>query len=124
MRRTLSALLLSSMLLTAAAYASDDVSASTPRVSTGITPPKVLTRLTIAPPDVMSGHSHLSAGMVAVSFTVDETGQPRNIQILKGSDAYWNARIVAAVQNLRYQPASLNNRPVAMVVNLNVNINE
>jgi TonB family protein len=61
---------------------------------------------------------------VAVSFTVDETGQPRDIQVLKGADPYWNARITAAVQNLRYQPASLNNRPIAMVVNLNINVNE
>jgi TonB family protein len=124
MRRTLSGLLLSSMLLTAAAYASDDVSASTPKVSTGVTPPKVLTQLTITAPDAMGGHSRPQSNMVAVTFTVDETGQPRNIQILKGSDPYWDARIAAAVQNLHYAPATLNNRPIAMVVNLNINISE
>ena len=122
MRRTLSALLLSSMLLTAAAYASDDVSASTPRVSTGITPPKILNSLSLTTLDTSTGHSHPLSDVIAVSFTVDETGQPRNIQILKGSDPYWNARIAAAVQNLRYQPASLNNHPIAMVVNLNIDL--
>jgi hypothetical protein len=124
MRRTLSGLLLSSMLLTAAAYASDDVSASTPQVSTGITPPKVIAPLTIAKPSAFSGNTLPVNSMVAVTFTVDEMGQPHDIQIVKGAGPYWDMQIANAVQNLRYHPATLNNRPVAMVVHLNINLSE
>ena len=122
MRRTLATgLLLSSMFLTAAAYASDDVSASTPRVSTGVTPPQVLNSIRLAP-DQMIGHTHPADSIISVSFMVDEKGQPRDIQVLKGSDPYWNSLVTSAVQNLRYRPATLNNRPVAMAVKLNINI--
>lgn len=123
MRRTLSTLLLSSMLFTAAAYASDDASASTPRVSTGVTPPEIIKPLSIRASDQTSSHPLPIGSMIAVSFIVDETGTPKNIQILKGSDPYWNSVIASAVQNLRYRPASINHHPVAMGVNLNVNLN-
>jgi hypothetical protein len=126
MRRTLiTGLLLSSMLFTAAAYASpssDSASASTIRVSTGVTPPQVLAPLSLAQTVSLGGPTHPANPLITVSFTVDETGHTRNIQIVKGSDPYWNARVANAVQNLHYRPASMNNEPVAMDVTLNVTI--
>jgi hypothetical protein len=123
MRRTLATvLLLSSFVFTAAAYASDDVSASTPRVSTGVTPPQLLNSLNVTVPDPTTGHSMPADSSISVSFKVDETGQPRDIRILKGVDPFWNARVANAVQNLHYRPAMMDNQPVSMVVNLDVTL--
>lgn len=126
MHRTVaSSLLLSSLLFTAAANASpsgNDAPASTPRVSTGITPPVALNSLVLAGNDFPNGRALPADTLVTVSFTVDESGHPRDIQLLKGADAYWNSQILSALENLRYRPATLDNQPVEMTVNMNINL--
>jgi hypothetical protein len=114
-------LLLSSLLFTAAAYASPpsgDSSAPARRVSTGIVPPKLLDSLSINLPD-QAADSNIPAGtQIRVAFVVDEKGQPRDIRVLDGYDLIWNARAVAAVSNLHYVPASLDNQAIPMNMNL------
>ena len=127
MRRTLSGLLLSSMFLTAAAYASpasDDVSASTLPVSTGVIPPRALNTLNITRPSGFTGYPTPVNSMITVTFTVNEAGEPRDIQIVKGANPYWNSSVAHAVQNLRYQPATMNHLAIPVVVKLNVNLTQ
>lgn len=121
MRRTIiSTALFSSMLFTAAAYASPppgQTSAPTFPVSTGITPPEVLNTLNIKFPD--QNTRPVPAGtQISLSYVVDENGQPRNIQVVHGYDLVWNARAAEAVSKLRYRPASLDNQPIPMGMNL------
>ena len=127
MRRTLAtSLLLSSLFISAVAHASspsDDAIASTPQVSTGVVPPQVLNSLDIGSSSGPGVPALTAGSLVELSYTVDESGRPRDVRIIKGVDAYWNARIVGAVLNLRYKPATMDHQPVSMGVKLEVNIN-
>ena len=127
MRRTIaSSVLFSSLLFTAAAYASpppDDAAASTTlRVSTGVTPPQPIDSLKLVASDSLSATPIPANARIKVSFIVDEKGQPRNIQVVKGYDSLWNARAVEAVSKLHYRPASIDNQTIPMAVNLVITI--
>lgn len=128
MRRPLvSALLYSSFAFAFAAVAnasppSNVASAQTHRVSTGVTPPQLLNSLQLTFPDPQSAHALATGNRVSVSFLVDEKGQIQNIRVVQGIDAIWNARIVDAVRKLHYRPATMDNEPVPMAVNLNINL--
>lgn len=127
MRRTIiSTILSSSLLLTAAAFASppaSDSAALTRHVSTGITPPRLLDSLNFQLPQSVSDLNALSGIQISVSFVVDEKGQPRDIHIVQGYNPIWNSIAVAAVSKLHYVPASLDNQAVPMGVNLVINLN-
>lgn len=122
MRRTItSTVLLSSLLFTAAAYASPpagDMPAPTRRVSTGITPPKLLDNLSITMPEQSAATNIPDHTQIAVSYVVDEKGEPRDIRVVQGYDILWNARAVDAVSRLHYRPAMLDNQPIPMGMNL------
>jgi Gram-negative bacterial TonB protein C-terminal len=122
MRRTITGtLLFSSLLFTAAAYASPpsgDSSASARRVSTGIVPPKLLDSLSINLPDQTAGTNIPAGTQIRVAFVVDEKGQPHDIRVVQGYDLIWNARAVDAVSKLHYRPASLDNQSIPMNMNL------
>lgn len=122
MRRTITGtLLLSSVFLTAAAYASPpigDSSAPTRHVSTGITPPQLLDSLSLSVPDSNSAASIPEGAQITVTYVIDEKGQPRDIRIVQGYDAIWNARALDAVSKLHYRPATLDNQPIPLGMNL------
>jgi hypothetical protein len=124
MRYTLaSCLLLSSLFFTAVADASppsDHASAPTSFVSTGVTPPRLLNSLEITYPDTLS--PSFSPPQVQVSFLVDTEGRPRDIQIVKGINPLWNAAIAQAIGQLRYQPASLDHKPIPMAITLDITL--
>lgn len=121
MRRTItSAILLSSLVLSAAAFASPptgDSPAPTRRVSTGITAPRLLDSLALnASPSVTP---NIPEGtQITVSFVVDGNGQPRDIHVVQGYNMVWNALAIDAVSRLHYRPAMLDNQPIAMNMNL------
>ncbi|MGA2218468.1 MAG: TonB family protein [Terracidiphilus sp.] len=127
MRRVIVAsLLLSPMLFTASAVASqpatDDVTVSTQptRISTGVTAPTLLKSSTIAiradafdailPPDAEVG----------LKVNVDEQGNARDIQVVKPVNADLDARVVTAVSKLRFTPGTLDNQAIPVSINLNV----
>lgn len=122
MRRTITGtILLSSLLFTAAAYASPptgDTPALTHRVSTGVTPPKLLDNLSITTPEQSAATNIPDHTQIAVSYVVDEKGQPHDIRVVQGYDVIWNARAVEAVSRLHYRPATLDNQPIPMGMNL------
>ncbi len=118
-------LLSSSLLFTAAAYASPldgNVPAAPVRVSTGVTPPQRINSLNLTFPDPRTGFSILPDTKISVSFVVDENGTPRNIQVTKRIDTFWDARIADALSNLRYRPATIDNQPIPIARNLNINL--
>lgn len=126
MRRTIiTGVLFSSLLFTAAANASSppaDAAASTLRVSTGPNPPQLLNSLELTVPDPLTATNVPADTQITVSFVVDEKGQPRNIQVVKGYDLFWNSRAVDAVGRLHYRPATMDNQAIPMAMNLVITI--
>jgi len=128
MRRILAtSLLFPSLFLPAAVKAStpvDDASASTPkvRVSTGVIAPELLDadRLTIP---MAGAESPIPAGaQVGLSLTVDENGLPQNVKVVKPLSAVWDARVVEAISRSRFKPATVDEQPTPIALDLTVNI--
>jgi len=119
--------MLPSLLIPAVASASqpvDDASASTPkvRVSTGVIGPELLDSATITIPTGYAEDAIPGDGQVGLSLTIDEKGHPENIQVTKSLNPLWDARVVDAVRKFRYRPGTVSNEPVAVDMNLTVNI--
>ena len=116
---------LSSLLLPAAAFASkptDDSAATTatPRVSTGVIGPFLQNTLTLVAPDGVPASMLPADAQVGVSFVVDERGLPENIQVTKGVNPIWDSQVVEAVSKLHYRPASIDNQKTPVGMNLTV----
>ncbi len=122
-----SSILLSSFFLPAAASAStpaDDSTAPTPapRVSTGVIVPTLIQVIDLSIPADLSQDAIPVNAQVTLNFTVDEKGRPRNIQVVKGINPVWDARVVEAVSKFHYRPGSIDNQPIPIAMNLTVNI--
>jgi TonB family protein len=59
---------------------------------------------------------------VELSLTVDPTGQASNVKVVKSVNPYWDALVVDAVQKSHFKPAKLDDRAVAIDMNLTVNL--
>jgi TonB family protein len=118
-------LVLSSLLLPAAAFASkplDEPAAKTPapRVSTGVIGPFLVNQLNLTTP-VGPAASFLPAdAQVGVSFVVDEKGLPENIQVTKSINPSWDSQVVDAVSKLHYRPARIDDQKIPVDMNLTV----
>ena len=127
MRRVMLATLLSSLTLIAAAapvsHLEDDASAPTSRpISTGVTSPRlVYSKHIYLPADELPAYLGGSAKIV-LKIKLDETGSPTNIRVLHSINPVVDARVVEAVQQFRWAPALLNNKPVPIDLTLNVEI--
>lgn len=122
-----STLLLSSILLPAAAYASttaDDAIAPTPevRVSTGVTAPKLAEEVSINMPQGISKAFIPSDSQLELSFTVDAAGQAQNVKVTKSISPFWDARLIEAIQNSHFKPGKLDNQAIPMDMNLVVSL--
>ena len=98
------------------------VAAPTPvRVSTGVVPPQLIYTAQVSPNHILQGLSGQNRA-VTVDMIVDENGKPTNLKVVKSTDKYTDAGILAAVSQYRYKPATLNGSAVPMDVTLNVDI--
>ena len=127
MRRILAAsLLLPSLFLPAAAKAStpvDDASAPTPvRISTGITAPVLLSSPVLSLPVGLSYNLIPSDAQVQLSLTVNEKGEPENIRVVKSFSPFVDARVIDAVSQFRFRPATVDSQPTAIDLNLTINV--
>jgi len=120
-----STVVLSSLLIPAAAFASqptDDPAAPTAprRVSTGVIGPYLVNSLTLIPPSDISAFSLPADAQVGVSFVVDEEGVPENIQVTKSLNPIWDSQVVEAVSKLHYRPASIDDEKIPVDMNMTV----
>jgi protein TonB len=125
MRRTLLAILLSSITLIAAAspVPQNDASASTSRpISTGVTSPRLVytTRISI-PADEMPTTMGSSAKVV-LKVSLDANGSPSNVQVIRPATPEINERVVNAVRQFRWTPAMLNNQAIPEDLTLTVEV--
>ncbi len=128
MRRILAtSLLLSSLSLPAAAKAStpvDDASAPTPaRVSTGVVAPMILdSTLSLSMPAGYTVFDIPADAQVGLTLTVDQSGKPQDIHVVKSLSPFWDARVVEAVSRFHFRPGTIDNQPIPVDMNLTVNI--
>lgn len=125
MRHTLAAsVLLSSMLLTASAVAQPATDDAAPaqdlRVSTGVTPPTVVSSVPIEVPASIPVFGKTEKVVVAVK--VDEKGRPGDVQVIRSSNLLLDKYVEDAVSKFRFQPASLDNEAVPVDMQLNVQV--
>jgi TonB family protein len=107
----------------AAAKASDHGSTnSTPlRVSTGVVAPQLIHQAELAnitPSSTVLPGDHT----VVIEMTVDETGKPTNLHIVKPFNAIVDQQVVASVSQFRYKPGTLNGQPTAFPIRLHYTI--
>jgi TonB family protein len=126
MRRILVAsLMLLPSLFPAAVNASqpaDDSSTPTPalRVSTGVTGPKILDPTDIhLTPDTYNRLVPSDATIV-LSLNVDENGKPQDVQVVKSVNKMLDERVIDAVRQFHFKPATLDEQPVPVDMTLNV----
>jgi len=89
------------------------------RISTGVVWPKLISEpnFKVSSADFMG--RNLAMEQVVVSFTVDESGKPQNVHL--AVNPVVDERVLNAVRQYRYAPATLNNQKVAADINLEVN---
>jgi TonB family protein len=122
-----STLMLSSIFLPAAAFASttaDDATAPTPevRVSTGVTAPKLTQSISLPMPDGISKAFIPADTKLELSFTVDSLGKAQNVKVKKSINPYWDARVVDAIQKSQFKPGTLDNQAIPVDMNLVVSL--
>jgi TonB family protein len=127
MRRILAtSIMLSSLTLPAAAFAStpvDDATAPTPiRVSSGVTEPVLVNSAYLTVPVGYSIDAIPSDAQVGLSLTINAKGQPENIQVTKSFSKLWDARVIETVREFHFKPATVDNEPTPVDMNLVVNI--
>ena len=59
---------------------------------------------------------------VGLSLTINEKGQPENIQVTKSYSKFWDARVISTVRQFQFKPATVDNQPTPVDMNLTVNI--
>jgi len=59
---------------------------------------------------------------IGLTLTVDEKGQPQDVQVIQGINPFWDARIVDAVRKFHYRPGTIDNKPTPVDLNLTVTI--
>jgi TonB family protein len=65
--------------------------------------------------------SDLSTQKMVLHFVVDESGTPKNIEIVKSINPEVDSRVLAAVRQYRYRPATLDGQVIASDLELNLN---
>jgi TonB family protein len=129
MRRILVASLLSSFALAAAAAtpqpninAAAATSATEHRVSTGITAPRLYGSAVVHIPDDVALETFPTPATMVVRLNLDATGTATGVQVLHSIAPAVDANVIAAVRQLRWRPATLDDQPIPLTVNLTVKV--
>ena len=91
------------------------------RVSTGVAAPKLIHTVAIESDSdwIPRGFTSFDRKTV-VEMTVDATGKPSNLKIVKSLGPVMDHNVLAAVGQYRFAPGTLDGAPTAVPVNLNV----
>jgi protein TonB len=125
MRRIFAAtVLLSSLSISAAALASQPVtdataSTTTRPLSTGVTPARVVYSTNVALTSDAAQTLPQNAEVV-LKMNVDENGKAQGVQVIKSPSPSLDLPVATAVRQFRFQPAMLDNQPVATNLTLTV----
>ncbi len=107
----------------AAAPPATDVSASTHshQVTTGVIAPKLIkeSKITVATTDFYT--QDLASQFVLLHLLVDENGKPQNVQVIKSANPQVDSRVLAAVRDYRFSPATLDHQTIPLQLDLRIN---
>jgi TonB family protein len=122
-------ILLSPMLLAASAVASSpkaDAPAPTEynRTTKAVALPASLEYSTFHLPAGSSSQVNANDAKVVLSLNVDQKGNARNIRVVKSANPELNNRVVQAISQAHFNPATVNHQPVAVDVNITVNVQQ
>ena len=123
MRAPLAVILMSSLLAPAAVYAgSTDATPSAPaiRVTTGVIPPAVIysSNFTVTA-DALAGVG-VEKPSVVLALTVNEKGFAQDVRVVRSVNPRVDAQVLAAVRDFKFRPATLDQQPVPVDLNLTV----
>jgi TonB family protein len=129
LRRALLAGLLSCFALTAAAATpkpNDNAPAATTatehRVTTGIIAPIVDGSAMIHITDDAALETLPQPAKMLVRVNLDASGNPTDVRVLESLSPNVDARLIAAVRQLHWHPATLDHQAIPMTVNLTVDV--
>ena len=106
----------------AAAPPATDVTAARPRrISTGVIAPKLIKAPNIVVATSDFATEDLSSQYAVVRLKVDEKGTPQNVQIVKPVNPTVDSRVLAAVRQYHFIPATLDDQVVPLDLHLRVN---
>jgi len=91
------------------------------RISSGVVWPKLISEPEFKVSSSDFAGQNMATQKVVVRFTVDESGRPQNVHVEKSVNPIVDERVLNAVRQYRYLPATLNNQRVAVHINLEVN---
>jgi len=92
------------------------------RISTGVTAPKILKSVEIDRQRATLTKIPGKDSVVVVAMTVDETGKPTNLKVVKSEDPFTDAGVLEAVSQYRFQPGTLDGRAMALPVTIEYTI--
>jgi TonB family protein len=90
------------------------------RVSTGVGAPKLIHTVAIESDSTWVPTGFTSGRNTVVEMTVDATGKPSNLKIVKSLGPVMDHNVLAAVGQYRFTPGTLDGAPTAVPVNLHV----
>jgi len=101
----------------------DNASARTTsiRVSTGVVAPELVRSVALS---AGQNRTHILAAnrTVVLEMVVDASGTPTGVHVTKSVDPVLDEKAVAAVEQFRYKPGTLNGQPAAVPVRLQLNV--
>jgi TonB family protein len=104
--------------LPAASSADRAATASTIRVSTGVTPPHVISAVNFVA--TQTRNAVAVEQKVIVNLNIDETGKPVNLSIEKSAGPVLDKDVLATVAQYRFKPGMLDGIPTSVPVKLEV----
>jgi TonB family protein len=121
-------LLLSPVLFAASAIASQpkiDAPATTTeyhRISTGVAAPAIIDDASFRIPADALRQTGSGNAKVVLSLSVDEKGNAQNVHVLKSANPELDSRVIAAVLQSHFHPATLDHKAIAVDMDLTVSV--
>jgi TonB family protein len=90
------------------------------RVSTGVVAPKLIQSFDI--PLDSSATGYTGPRTVVVGMIVGTDGVPSDLKIVQSAGPFIDKSVLAAVSQYRFKPGTVSNQPIAIPLNLEVNL--
>jgi TonB family protein len=93
---------------------------ATSRISTGVIAPKLISTVQIESDSIATPRGFSFERKTIVAMTVDATGKPSDLKILRSLGPVMDRNVLAAVSQYRFTPGTLDGQPANVPVNLEV----
>jgi TonB family protein len=105
-----------------AVSAADHGTVSVPRISTGVGAPKLIHTVEIESDIDSLERDFAVSRKTVVAMTVDATGKPSDLKIVRSLGPTMDKNVLAAVSQYRFSPGTLDGQPTSVPVNLEVTL--